>query len=286
MGKGTGIQWADSTVNPTSGCDGCELWTPNVGGPCYAGNFHQNRLAKSLPLLYDPNFSNVRMISGRVQKIARCMDLTGKTTPDRLNKPWLAGKRCKIFVGDLGDIFSKAVTFDFLKEEIFDVATSPNGLRHDLLLLTKQPQRAVQFAAWLRCRGMEWPDNVWLGTSITNQASMPRITHLLQVPAKIRYLSIEPLCSAIVLPDLTGINWMIVGGESDQGEHEARAFDMAWARNVITLGKAKNIAVFVKQLGSHVIENNKRVTLHDTHGGEPHEWPDDLRIRQMPFNSN
>jgi protein gp37 len=271
MGKGTGIQWSDDTCNPTSGCDGCELWIPGKGGPCYAGNLHETRLSKSLPLLYDASFTNVRLIPGRMMKSLRCMDLTGHT---RADKPWLGTTPRKIFVGDLGDVFSAAVPFEYLKVEIIDQARTS---RHHIQLLTKQPQRALAFSAWLN---EPWPENVWIGTSITGRASLPRIKHLVQIPAKIKFLSIEPLINDPGLtPENThGINWMIVGGESDQGQHIARPFDPAWARDVIKLGGQINSKVFVKQLGSHPIG----FTLADKHGGEWNEWTDDLKVREMP----
>jgi protein gp37 len=278
MSKGTGIQWCDDTVNPTSGCDGCELWVPGQGGPCYAGNLHETRLAKSLPLLYDQNFTNVRTIPGRVMKAVRCMDMTGRFRND---KPWLATLARKIFLGDLGDIFSKGIPFDFLKTEIIDNATSKEGSRHDLLLLTKQPQRALMFAQWLAGQGIAWPENVWIGTSITGKASTTRIKSLGQIPAKHRFLSVEPLVQDPELtPEMVSgkVDWMIVGGESDQGNYPARRFEPQWARDVIDLGKRTEIAVFVKQLGS-----NCGLDLEDTHGGEWMEWPSDLRVRQMPF---
>lgn len=272
MSKGTGIQWADDTVNPTSGCDGCELWIPGQGGPCYAGNLHETRLSKSLPLLYDSNFNNVRTIHGRVTKSLRCMSLVSRNRPD---KPWLNGLRRKIFVGDLGDIFSAGIPFDFLLNEVFTPAVNSP---HDLLLLTKQPQRAVQFASWLP---IEWPENIWIGTSITSKASKSRIQHLSKIPAKFRFLSIEPLVQD---PELTvttvkgSIQWMIIGGESNQGQYTARPFSPKWAEDVIELGKVTDTAVFVKQMGS-----NSGLNLNDTHGGDWSEWPEHLRVRQMPF---
>jgi protein gp37 len=280
--KDSKIQWCDSTVNPTSGCDGCELWTKGLGGPCYAGNFHEVRLAKSLPTLYAPTFDEVRMIPGRMAKAVRCMSLEGR---DRDDKPWLNGLRRKYFVGDLGDIFSAAVTFQFLKEEVIDVATSPHGRRHDLLLLTKQPNRAAKFAAWLTEQGVAWPDNVWLGTSVTGRASLPRIAHLRSVPAPVLFLSVEPLVNDPGLDAgwVRGIRWIIVGGESDQGANPARPFDLKWARDVIALGRSQNAAVFVKQLGSRPVDAGAPLKLKDGHGGEWDEWPQDVRVRQMPF---
>jgi len=276
--KGTGIQWADDTVNPTSGCDGCELWVPGRGGPCYAGNFHETRLAHSLPQFYDPVFTNVRMIPGRMEKAVRCMDLTGKA---RTDKPWLSGRRRKIFLGDLGDVFSAAVTFDFLKEEIVDVANSVNGNRHDLQMLTKQPNRTADFADWL---DEPWPENLWCGTSITGRNSLKRIDHLRRVPATHRFLSLEPLVGdpGLTAKHLRGIDWIIIGGESDQGVHIGRPFDPDWVYRVIELGKKLEIAVFVKQFGSHPIG----LSFNDHHGGDWDEWPVDARVRQMPFSAN
>jgi protein gp37 len=283
MSKGTLIQWCDDTVNPTSGCDGCELWVPGKGGPCYAGNLHQNRLSKTLPLLYDPVFTNVRAIPGRMAKAVRCMDLTGVP---RATKPWLSGKARKLFIGDLGDVFSKAVSFDYLKTEIIEVAVGKDGARHDYLLLTKQPQRAVKFAQYLNKNKIEWPENVWIGCSITNKASLGRIAHLAKVPARHRYLSIEPLVGdpELALDHIVGkVDWMIVGGESSQGAYPGRPFQLEWARKIVELGKQAEIAVFVKQFGSVPMLGTERVVLTDSHGGDWSEWPADLQGRQMPF---
>lgn len=281
--KNTGIQWCDDTVNPTSGCDGCELWVPDVGGPCYAGNFHQKRLALSLPHLYSPNFRDVRTIPGRIAKMIRCMDLQGI---DRAEKPWLNGLRRKIFVGDLGDIFSRDVPFEYLKSEIIDLATTKAGVRHDLQLLTKQPKRAAAFSDWLRDQGCAWPDNVWIGTSITSNVKLGRIEALRGVAAKHRFLSLEPLIGPVELAGrLEGFDWLIVGGESDQDEFRGRDFHVEWALDIITVGKSESVAVFVKQLGSHPFANNMPLALQDHHGGNWLEWNAQLRVRQMPFGS-
>lgn len=288
--KGTAIQWTDDTVNPTSGCDGCELWTPGIGGPCYAGNLHETRLAKSLPLLYDSNFSNVRLLPGRMEKILRCEDLAGKDRPARKgmpSKPWLDGLRRKIFVGDLADIFSKDVPFDYLKSEIFDRAVDRFGSRHDLLLLTKQPGRAAEFADFLVKSGMDWPRNVWIGTSITTKASLGRVIHLARIPARIRFLSMEPQREDIALPDAVAnaVSWIIVGGESCQNNWPATEFKLEWARRTILFGQRTDVPVFVKQLGGHATDDNKALP-GDDHGGDWSLWPDDVRVRQIPGNGD
>lgn len=276
--KNTGIQWADDTVNPTSGCDGCELWIPGRGGPCYAGNFHENRLAKSLPHLYDPVFTNVREIPGRMAKAVRCQDLSGR---DRTDKPWLNGLRRKMFVGDLGDIFSAGISNEFLKTEIIDIANGRDGSRHDFQLLTKQPKRAAKFAEWL---DESWPENVWIGTSITSATSRSRISALLEVPAKIHFLSLEPLIDDHCLTPklLEGIDWIIIGGESGQGEHIGRDFHLSWIRSLIPICRDMGIALFVKQMGANGYDGDMRLDLADSHGGDWSEWPEDVKVRQLP----
>jgi protein gp37 len=243
MGAITDISWADSTVNPTTGCDGCELWHVRDKGPCYAGNLHETRLAKSLPNLYAPDFTEVRLAHGRMAKAAAWPDLTGKPRPD---KPWLDSMPRTIFVGDMGDIFSKAVPFEFLRDEVIETAKS---------LLTKQPSRMAAFARWL---GDDWPVNVWAGASVTSQKTFrSRLPHLQAVPAAVRFLSIEPMLSRMDLLD-TGdddvatfdvwrrrdIGWIVCGGESGPGYRDC---DPAWIASIVGQCKSACVPCFVKQ---------------------------------------
>jgi protein gp37 len=298
MSQHTDIEWADSSVNPTTGCDGCELWKVGVGGPCYAGNLHEGRLAKAFPDLYAPKFDEVRLVPGRMAKAASWPDLRGKARPD---KPWLDGLPRLIFVADLGDLFSKAVPFEFIKEEVIDVAGSKKGLRHIWMLLTKQPHRMAEFARWLVLRGNLWPENVWAGTSITTNRTLARLKWLLDVPATYRYLSVEPQFERVDLrlvetsqdgPDespyerLTtagqGLSLVIQGGESDQGKQRGRPFDLSWARQIRDECKASGISYFLKQIGSTPHEGQTALALKDHHGGNWSEWSPDLRVREMP----
>jgi protein gp37 len=281
MGKSTGIQYCDDTINPTTGCDGCELWIPGKGGPCYAGTLHETRLALSLPALYAPSFTEIRLAPGRMQKAANCMDLSGKDRSagkGRQDKPWLNGHRRMIFLGDLGDIFSKDVPFPYLKEQLVDVALSDTGKRHDWLCLTKQPQRALAFATWLDV----WPSNIWLGTSITGKASLKRLDHLVKHPAVVKYISLEPQIEDIdLIPWLDRVSWVIQGGESDQTPYEGRPFSLDWARKTRDACKKFKVAYFLKQLGSHPVDDGELV-LQNGHGGDWEEWAEDLRVREVP----
>lgn len=164
------------------------------------------------------------------------------------------------------------------------------------------------------------PPNVWIGTTVENQEQADkRIPELLKIPAAVRFLSMEPLLSDVNLvpyiggPDEDGNcqkcgcawvegscpegfgpspDWIIVGGESGSG---ARPFDVAWARSIIGQCKAAGVPVFVKQLGSvpvaqgasrgyyREMNNLRELGLwKDKKGGDINEWPEDLRVRELP----
>jgi protein gp37 len=158
--------------------------------------------------------------------------------------------------------------------------------------------------------GSIWPlPNVWLGVSIEDQATADaRIPILLQTAAAVRWVSYEPALAAADfkdwLPPHVGhrsehfaegtsgpaLSWLVVGGESGAG---ARPFDLAWARQTIAQGKAAGVPVFVKQLGARPVYDvqmtgepetvhRNDLRLRDRKGGDPAEWPEDLRVREWP----
>ena len=316
MWQHTDIQWCDSSVNPTTGCDGCELWNKAAGVRlCYSGPYHEGRLHSSMPHLYDAAFENVRLVPGRTAKSASWPDLRGKSRPD---KPWLDGMPRLIFVGDMGDIFSKDVPFEYLEAELIDVAESKPGRRHVWLTLTKQSRRMAEFSWWLAAKGRAWPANVWPGVSVTSQATVKRIKYLLTIPATVSFVSAEPLKEAIDLrPYLARwhssrcpldaqcqwggpecpqcgypsgkLGWAIIGGASGPN---AWPFDLAWARSLIGQCKAAGVPVFMKQVGVNPFDSkgpgigycaaNMLDRLRDPKGGDPAAWPTDLRIRELP----
>ncbi len=276
--QNTKIQWCDSTINGSSGCDGCELWTAS-NRTCYAGHMHQNRLAESLPALYAKDFSEVRMIPGRYQQAADWPDLTGKPRKD---KPWLDGKPRHIFVGDMGDFLSKAVTDELLKRELFGAIASKNGSRHVWILLTKQIERLARMS--ISMGGL--PDNVIAMTTVTNQRTEDvRVPWLNDVICKTKGLSIEPLLGPVDLytglkvcwsipggyqkkwydypPEHVtwtrqglvaagwkpGIHWVIAGGESGHG---ARPVHPNWIRFLRDQCVAMGVPFFFKQWGEHM----------------------------------
>ena len=280
----TNIQWCDSTINPTMGCHGCELWNPANGTKiCYAGSLHDRYGGKTPG--YSPTFSELTIWPGRMDKAARWSDLSGK---DREDKPWLNGLPRLIFVSDMSDSLSEGVDFEYLRKEVITAATSDKGRRHRFLWLTKRPHIMAKFSNWLDDKG-GWPDNIWAGTSITGVATTSRISPLLEVgdDSTIRFVSLEPQFQEVDLTAwLPDLDWVIQGGTSGP-RATTQPFDIGWARNLIqTCSKPGMPSYFLKQLGSNPVYGDTSLRLKDRHGGDWDNWPDhlaDLKVRQMPI---
>ncbi|MDB5350670.1 MAG: Bacteriophage protein gp37 [Planctomycetota bacterium] len=275
MSVKTKIQWCDSTVNPTMGCEGCEIWGPQRK-TCYAGTLHV-RFGGATPG-YSPSFDVVTQFPGRMREAASWPDLRGKA---RAEKPWLNGLPRIIFVSDMSDSLSATVPFEYLRDEIIaNVRTEP-GQRHQWLWLSKRPDRMAKFSRWLGLQGISWPPNLWAGTSLTAQATTSRIKSLVQVGDErtIHFLSVEPQVEPIdLLPWLPRIDWVIHGGESGRG---ARPFDLSWARSLISQCATLGVPYFLKQLGSNVVESGEKLFFKDNHAGDWEEWPEAVQARQI-----
>ncbi|WP_438033675.1 DUF5131 family protein [Sorangium sp. So ce204] len=200
----------------------------------------------------------------------------------RLHKPWLDGSPRLIFVSDMSDALSNAISFEYLEHEIIRTVTGPEGQRHRWLWLTKRPQRMADFSAQLLAWGSRWPSNLWAGTSITSAAMTNRIDALLGVgdESTVRFLSVEPQVEEIDLAAwLPSIDWAIQGGESGE---DARPFDVAWARTLRDACRRAKVPYFLKQLGTAPMLGGQPLRLRDRHGGDWGEWPQDLRMRHVP----
>ena len=277
MSDKTKIQWCDSTVNPTMGCDGCELWTAKVK-KCYAGAMHVRRGGKTKG--FSPTFEELTFWPGRMARAARWRDLADMSRDD---KPWLDGLPRLIFVSDMSDALSSSVSFEYLRDEIISNVTTPGGRKHRWLWLTKRPDRMSQFSAFLRGDGLAWPGNLWAGTSITTRATTSRIRDLLRVGDHdtTRFLSVEPQYEPLSLTGwLSRLDWVIQGGESGRG---ARPFHLEWALDLHRQCKDAGVPYFLKQLGTTVFSEGQRVRLADHHGGDWAEWPQAIRVREVPI---
>jgi len=284
MSDKTGIQWTDATWNPISGCSKVSPGCKN----CYAER-DWARLSRN------PKLKNY---FGRPFTEVRCH-------PERLEQPLRWKKPRKIFVNSMSDLFHEDVPFEF----IHSVFTMMDRSRlHTFQVLTKRPERMNAYISSMKYEhlcggrlGVALPlRNVWLGVSIENQETADeRIPILLDTPAAVRFLSLEPLLEPVnlewewfnkTIADYDPvIDWVIVGGESGPN---ARPCNIEWIRSIIAQCRAAGVPVFVKQLGAVPCQFNEggprnqipRVFRNrlDRHGGDPAEWPEDLRIREFP----
>lgn len=161
-------------------------------------------------------------------------------------------------------------------------------------ILTKRPERIMDNLPpdW----GQGW-DHVWLGVSAENQDLYQlRMLILSMIPAKIRFVSIEPILGPINLHpwiSLTrehrsgnpgsAIDWVIVGGESgnDNGKWKYRAADLDWFNDIVKQLQFYKVPVFVKQMGTHIAKEYK---MFDRNGGDIAEFPEAIQVRQFPAN--
>ena len=302
MSISTLIEWCDSTVNPTMGCDGCELWTPKKR-TCYTGRLHDFNHRAGNPG-YAPTFAEVTPFAGRMAKAALWSDLSGVRRP---TKPWLGGMPRMIFISDMSDALSAAVSFEYLKAEIIDNVVSKAGCRHIWIWLTKRPQRMAEFDAWLASHDISWPENLWAMTSLTSQRLVePRIDALRKVRALVRGVSCEPMLGYLELmhynaldlsthhrqlkgpdgsyegqpwmfegykpvehPDWSfakrGIDWVICGGESGNNA-DVEPMHPAWPRLLRDQCQAAGVPFFFKQWGDYLPhEDAMRLGLHGAH---------------------
>ena len=256
MAKGTKIEWADDTVNPAMGCDGCELWDPKNGvSICYAGRLTDRMLSKGPLKGWPLAFDQPTIFPGRIAQAAHWRDLTGTA---RLDKPWLDGMPRVIFVDDMGDTFTASLPDDWIAPELSVMGASP----HVWVLLTKRPDRQRAFS--LR---HELPENVWAGTSITSTQDQ-RLRHLMRTRAAVRWVSYEPILAPVNWRPYfeQGLNWLIVGGQSGP---DFTPMDISWLVNTIEQCRAADVPLFVKQDSGHRSGMRGRI-------------PDELWIREYP----
>lgn len=266
----TDIQWTDETWNITLGCtkvsDGCEN--------CYA-------IPEAWMRMHHKNPKVAEAFAGTVTKTADGrLDWTGRINllDARLDQPKHWRKPRKIFVNSMSDVFAARVPTDFVTKIWAVMQDTP---RHTYQILTKRPERVARVLGKVHAElGLTEPlANVWLGTSIESDEFVRRADALRQAPAAVRFISAEPLLGPLPSLDVTGLDWVICGGESSKRKEDARPLELDWVRDVMGRCQAADTAVFVKQLGAVWARVNGAV---DKKGGDPEEWPMDLRVREFP----
>ena len=214
MSAQSSIEWTNATWNPVTGCTkispGCKH--------CYALTFAERwRGIPGHP--YEQGF-----------------DL--RLWPERLSLPLKWKKPLLIFVNSMSDLFHKDVPLSFI-QSVFE--TMKGAYWHTFQVLTKRADRLRELSP-----SLPWPPNVWMGVSVETTPYLKRVDDLRNVPAAIRFLSIEPLLAPIHGLDLTDIHWVIVGGESGP---KARPMKGEWVRDIRNLCVAGEIPFFFKQWG-------------------------------------
>lgn len=208
------IEWTESTWNPVTGCTKISSGCKN----CYA-----ERIARRLKMMGQPNYVNGFQV----------------TLHEHVLEHPLQWKRPKtIFVNSMSDLFHEQVPYSFIVK-IFDIMKQAHW--HQFQILTKRSSRLKKLAPKL-----EWPQNVWMGVSVENEETKFRIDDLRNIPAAIRFLSLEPLIGPLASLELSNINWVIVGGESGPG---ARLIKKEWVIQIKERCIEQNVPFFFKQWG-------------------------------------
>jgi protein gp37 len=218
------IEWTEQTWNPTSGCTkispGCKH--------CYA-----EVMASRLQAMGSSGYENGFKLA---------------LHPLRLSQPLQRKKSTTYFVNSMSDLFHEDIPDAFLDDVFSVIKRTP---QHIYQILTKRAHRLPLYFATRDC-----PENVWLGVSVEDRAyGLPRIEHLRQVNSTVRFLSIEPLLENLGELDLSGIHWVIVGGESGP---KARPMKKEWVEQIRLQCEANNIAFFFKQWGGWGADGKKR----------------------------
>lgn len=209
----TGIEWTESTWNPVTGCSKISEGCKN----CYA-----EKMARRLQAMGIKRYRNGFRVT---------------VHPDLIGEPLRWKKPRKIFVNSMSDLFHPEVPDEFIRR-VFE--TMNRASHHIFQVLTKRPERLAAMAHQLN-----WTSNIWMGTSVENMRVIERVDHLRKVPARVRFLSCEPLLGPLRI-NLDGIHWVIVGGESGPG---ARPIDGQWVREIRDQCVKENVAFFFKQWG-------------------------------------
>lgn len=223
MSDKSAIEWTEATWNPTTGCDRVSAGCDN----CYALT-----LAKRLKAMGNPKYQ----LDGDPRTSGPGFGVS--VHPEALRIPY-AWKRPKVvFVNSMSDLFHARVPLSFVKEVFKVMEETP---QHTYQILTKRPQRLARVADHL-----DWPSNVWMGVSVESVDQYDRIRQLQRVPAAVRFLSCEPLLSALPAVPLDAIDWVIAGGESGRN---ARPVDPEWIRHLRDQCVSARTPFFFKQWG-------------------------------------
>lgn len=261
------IEWTDKTQNPIavfSGGHYCEKISPGCKN-CYAEKMNLSSYYK---------WANLQPYRIREEGHPEMV-----LNAEMLLRWYGMRKGHKIFIGSMTDVFGEWVPDRMIYALLGSMTAAP---RQTFQLLTKRPERVGQvIGSWLRSVGRgQLPANIWIGISAEDQITYDeRIKWLMRCLAQVRFVSLEPLLAPIKLDYINELDWIIIGGESGPN---ARPLELDWIEAIIRQAQFEAspfVPVFVKQLGTRWA---RRAGATDKKGGDPDEWPADLRVRMFP----
>ena len=250
------IEWTDRTWNPVTGCTKVSSGCVN----CYA--------ERNFPRVYPGrDFSDIRLHR------------------DRIEQPFHWKKPQKIFVCSMSDLFHKKVTKHFRMSVFSTIHQNPHLT---FQVLTKRPERMCDFFTFYKnYLNLDPPENVWLGVTVENPASLWRIEQLLRIEAAVRFVSLEPLLEPVSLDysfrrrgfSRNRLDWVIVGGESGP---KARPMHLKWALDIRDQCLEAGTPYFFKQWGEWIPECHSVGMWREGRLGNPYRdttipqfaWPD------------
>jgi protein gp37 len=234
MSDQSAIEWTEATWNPVTGCDkvspGC--------AHCYAETFAERW--RGIPGHHYQQGFDLRL------------------WPERIEQPLRWRRPRRIFVNSMSDLFHERIPDEFIAE-VFEVMVRADW--HVFQVLTKREDRLVELAS-----DLPWPSNIWMGVTIENRRFVGRADSLRAVPAAVKFISAEPLLGPLEGLDLTGIDWLIAGGESGPRH---RRLDLDWVRDLRDRCHDAGTSFFFKQVGGRTPKAGGR----ELDGREWNEYP-------------
>ncbi|KAA9163224.1 phage Gp37/Gp68 family protein [Amycolatopsis acidicola] len=223
MADRSSIEWTEATWNPTTGCDRVSDGCDN----CYA-----LALAKRLKGMGAAKYQTDGNPRTSGPGFGVALHREALALPYRWRQPRL------VFVNSMSDLFHAKVPVGFIRDVFAVIAETP---QHTYQMLTKRSLKLRRLA-----NKLDWPDNLWMGVSVENEAQLVRVEHLREVPAAVRFISAEPLLAPLPGLSLSGIGWVITGGESGS---RARPCNAEWVRGVRDACADAGVPFFHKQWG-------------------------------------
>lgn len=241
MSNNNKIAWTQATWNPVTGCEKTSAGCRN----CYA-----EQLVKRLKAMGQAKYQN---------------GFTPTLHPGSLNEPLKWKNPRLVFLPSMGDLFHQDISFNFIDQVMDVILKCP---QHTFQILTKRAERMNDYFS-----SRPIPENVWLGCTVENQSTKWRMDCLRQLKAPVNFISHEPLLEDLGIPDYTGIDWVIAGGESG---NKARKMEKSWVLNIKAQCDASGTAFFFKQWGTWGEDGVKRSVKANGHlldGAEYQAYP-------------